>query len=290
MEDMRVSFIIPTYNSERTIEKCLKSIRRQKNVDVEIIVVDGYSRDKTVDIAEKYADRIIRARGTLGFARMLGAKYASGEILGIFDSDTYLPRENWLKKAVEWFHRDEKIGIVWPINIPPPKASFTAKAYFSVWLYKLLNTKKPVPGGNILVRAKAYREVEKQLNPRLHFGEDFDLTVKIIDKGYRVAVHWDPIIHDTMYNLKQYTRKQFWGSSLLRTDVPRRLVLQVITWEYEPKETNILLASLKHSLAFISAIPIGIRIHKDPKLLFTPVLMVIRVIVYGMKMISRIIG
>ncbi len=290
MTGEKVSFIIPTHNSGRTIEKCLKSIREQKGVDIEIIIVDGYSKDNTIEIAEKYADKIIRAKGTLGLARLIGARYASGEILGIFDSDIYLPHRNWLREAIKWFHEDEKIGIVWPINVPPPRASFTAKAYFSVWLYKLLNTKKPVPGGNILVRARAYREVEGMLNPKLHFGEDFDLTVKILDKGYRVAVHWDPIIHDTMYSLKQYTRKQFWGSSLLRTNASKKLILQVITWEYEPKENSILLASLKHSLAFIRAIPIGIRIHKDPKLLFTPLLMMIRVVVYGMKTISNIIG
>ncbi len=290
MEHTKVSFIIPTYNSERTIGKCLKSIRQQKDVDTEIIIVDGYSKDNTIEIAEKYADKIIRARGTLGFARLLGAKYASGEILGIFDSDVYLPHEDWLKKAIEWFHKDDKIGIVWPVNIPPPNASFTAKAYFSVWLYKLLKTKNPVPGGNILVRTKAYREVEKQLNPKLHFGEDFDLTVKIIDKGYKVALHWDPIIHDTMHSLKQYTRKQFWGSTILKSKVPKRLILQVITWEYEPQEDNILLASIRHSLAFVLSIPIGIRVYKDLRLIFTPLLMIIRVIVYGMNTIHRAIG
>lgn len=49
-----ISIIIATYNAEKTLEKCLNSIVCQKNDQVELLIIDGGSKDKTVDIVEKY--------------------------------------------------------------------------------------------------------------------------------------------------------------------------------------------------------------------------------------------
>ena len=51
---MRLSIIIPTYNSEKDLDKTLKSIVNQSFKDVEILIIDGESKDKTVEIAKKY--------------------------------------------------------------------------------------------------------------------------------------------------------------------------------------------------------------------------------------------
>src|SRR5438445_12743944 len=56
-----VSVIIPTKNSERTIRRCLESVRTQTYRNFEIVVVDNFSSDSTVRIAKKYADVILLA-------------------------------------------------------------------------------------------------------------------------------------------------------------------------------------------------------------------------------------
>lgn len=53
-EEPLVSIIVPTYNSERTLERCLKSIKNQTYKNIELIIVDGISQDKTVEIAKEY--------------------------------------------------------------------------------------------------------------------------------------------------------------------------------------------------------------------------------------------
>ena len=58
-----VSVVIPTYNSEKTLEKCLKSIMDQTFKNIEIIVVDRFSEDRTVEIAKRYGARIIQDYG-----------------------------------------------------------------------------------------------------------------------------------------------------------------------------------------------------------------------------------
>ncbi len=274
-----VSFIIPTYNSYRTIEKCLKSIREQEYPKIEIIVVDGGSIDGTLEIAKKYADKVVILKGPLGFARAYGAVISKGEILGIIDSDVYLPHKMWLRRAVATLLSHPRAAILWPINIPPEKASAVAKTYFALWEYRLRTSKTPIPGGNILIRRKAYVEVGG-INPHLHFGEDYDLTLKILKRGYSYIVYPDPIIHDTMYNLKQYTRKQFWGArSLIRA--PTEVVQTAMLWS-PSRIKNILPGGLEHILAFIKSVPLGMKKGYGISILFyAPLLMMIRLIVYG---------
>ncbi|MDR1764097.1 MAG: glycosyltransferase [Dysgonamonadaceae bacterium] len=54
------SIIIPTYNSEKTLKKCLESVINQKFDDFEVVIIDGVSSDKTLEIAENYSDSRIK--------------------------------------------------------------------------------------------------------------------------------------------------------------------------------------------------------------------------------------
>ena len=91
MKKPLVSIVIPTYNSEKTLPLCLKSIQKQTYKNIEVIIVDSYSEDKTVDIAAKYGvNKIIRTHGGLLWARYLGHLQAIGEIELLLDSDQIL--------------------------------------------------------------------------------------------------------------------------------------------------------------------------------------------------------
>jgi glycosyltransferase involved in cell wall biosynthesis len=85
-----ISAIVCAKNSELTIESCLKSI--EENQPMEIIVVDGNSADRTVEIAMKYADKVYSDGGKgLAYSRQLGAEKAEGEYIAYVDSDVILP-------------------------------------------------------------------------------------------------------------------------------------------------------------------------------------------------------
>ncbi len=90
-----VSFIIPAYNAEKTVEKAITSILNQDDSDVEfeIIVVDDGSTDKTAEVLSKYKGivrYIKKENGGLSSARNLGAKYARGDYYIFVDSDDYV--------------------------------------------------------------------------------------------------------------------------------------------------------------------------------------------------------
>ena len=56
---VKLSVVVPTYNEEKYIEKTLQALRKQTFTDFEIIVKDGGSKDQTVEIAEKFADKTV---------------------------------------------------------------------------------------------------------------------------------------------------------------------------------------------------------------------------------------
>ena len=98
MDMPQASFIVPTLNEEKYLQACLSSIVDQKTcVDYELIVADGGSTDKTVTIAERYADKVICLnRKGIWLGRNKGASRARGQLLLFIDADTSIPR-NYLE-------------------------------------------------------------------------------------------------------------------------------------------------------------------------------------------------
>lgn len=91
---MRFSVVIPAHNTERWIEKCLKSIREQTFKDYEIIVVCDACTDETEKIARQYADRVeVVDFHTDGLTRNKGLEKVRGEYVIFVDSDDWLLHE-----------------------------------------------------------------------------------------------------------------------------------------------------------------------------------------------------
>jgi glycosyltransferase involved in cell wall biosynthesis len=90
MGDPLVSVIIPTYNSRKTIDVCLGSIKHQSHRNIELIVVDACSTDGTLQISERYGARAFLLSEERSPARNFGAMQAQGEFLLFVDSDMEL--------------------------------------------------------------------------------------------------------------------------------------------------------------------------------------------------------
>jgi len=87
---MKVSFVVPTLNEEKNITKILDDLieeSKKKKLDCEIIVVDGHSIDRTVDLAKKYNVKIIYDDFGKGSALRKGMKSAKGNIIITIDAD-----------------------------------------------------------------------------------------------------------------------------------------------------------------------------------------------------------
>jgi glycosyltransferase involved in cell wall biosynthesis len=104
-----VSFIIPTLNAQGVLSDCLRSIRNQNYSPskIEILIIDGGSKDNTVEIAKSFGCQILaNPLKTAEAGKSVGVKNAKGKYLALVDSDNILPSQNWLIKMVEPLEKD----------------------------------------------------------------------------------------------------------------------------------------------------------------------------------------
>src|SRR6267143_764266 len=115
----RVSIILPTLNSERLSPLCLKSIvdQRYPREKMEIIVVDGGSKDDTVRICEEFkVDKILtNPYGTEEIGRPIAIREATGKIIALIDSDNILPDSDCMNSMLQPFS-DESFMSTEPIG------------------------------------------------------------------------------------------------------------------------------------------------------------------------------
>ncbi len=108
---MKISIITSVYNNKETIAEAIESVLSQTYDDIEYIVVDGASKDGTVDVIKKYADKITTfvSEPDKGIYDGLnkGVALATGDVVGFLHSDDLFQDENVVAKIAEAFKADD---------------------------------------------------------------------------------------------------------------------------------------------------------------------------------------
>lgn len=130
----KVSIVMPTLNSQRTIEASLLSIRDQEYPGaVELIISDGGSVDQTINIAKKYKAKIIKNDlKTAEAGKAVGTKNSTGEIVAFIDSDNILPDKDWLKKLIIPLIKSDDIIAAEPLYFTYRKTDHYLTRYFAM--------------------------------------------------------------------------------------------------------------------------------------------------------------
>jgi len=134
-----VSVLVPVYNTEKYLEKCLDSIIGQTINDMEIICVDDGSTDASAEILREYEKKdgrvriLTKANGGLPSARNAALDAVRGEYVGFVDSDDYIQPDMY-EKMVGWAKKNDSDIVICGANIYPqnPRAG--------QWLYDALST------------------------------------------------------------------------------------------------------------------------------------------------------
>ena len=186
---MKVSVIIPSYNSARHIEKCLASLENQDyEGKYEVILVDS-SVDNTRELAKKFKVKIVhlKEKSLPGKGRNEGVKKAKGEILAFIDSDCIAKRD-WLRKGVE-ANKDVVGGSVKNAN---PGFISTAD-HFLTFNEFMGNRKKKVtfmPTCNLFCKKEVF-DFANGFREDLAAGEDSLFGLKVREK---YQIYYDPSI------------------------------------------------------------------------------------------------
>lgn len=116
----KISVVIPTFNEEKYIGKLLASLSRQTipRTDYEIIIVDGGSKDGTLDICRKYVDKIvIQETPTVGGARNDGVRNAEADLIFTTDADCMVT-PNLLERIIHDFDVNPDVVMVYGVVTP----------------------------------------------------------------------------------------------------------------------------------------------------------------------------
>ena len=141
---MKISLITITYNSAKTLEDTLKSVVEQTYSDVEYIIVDGASKDKTVSIIEEY-EPLFKGRikwisepdKGLYDAMSKGIQMATGDVVGILNSDDFFTSRDVLQKVAEAFEQDSQLDAVYgDVHFVHPNNLNKCVRYYSSKVFK----------------------------------------------------------------------------------------------------------------------------------------------------------
>lgn len=183
---MKISIIIPSYNLEQYIKRTIDSVLDQDYENKELIVIDGGSKDQTVEILKSYGDKIFwisEKDNGQSDAINKGFKIATGDIVAWINADDYYEPNIFQKVADEFLNNLESTSIVYgncnsnsldktKVNIPPNDV--TAK--------KLINF------GNLLYQPSTFYNLETvrkvgYLDENLEYWMEYDLYIKLLKEN-----------------------------------------------------------------------------------------------------------
>lgn len=184
----KITVIVPMYNTEKHIKKCLKSIKNQTYKNIEVFVIDDGSTDNSGKLAKKFCEKynnfnyIYKENGGVSSARNLGLSLASGEYISFLDSDDTI-NKRFLEELINNIKEYDSFAMV-------------------NRMYKIINLKKhkyPIKKESIgLLKSPScclklfQKKYIDELNLKFEnssIGEDLEFTAKLLinNKNYTVV-------------------------------------------------------------------------------------------------------
>lgn len=189
-----ISVIIPTYNDNHVLSKCLAAIQASDAMPLEVIVVDDASKDPAADVVARFGYKCIRLEQNSGqaTARNEGARVAAGDILFFVDSDVAV-RSDTLRKVAEAYKR-ENVSVYQGISSATPlNEGFGPKLMASKLYYMLKDCREAsyVHSHLFSIKKSVFEEIggfDPSFRPP-GCGEEFELGHRLRGK---YIIHTDP--------------------------------------------------------------------------------------------------
>tara|TARA_Y100000389_G_C17381724_1_gene474737 strand:- start:343 stop:1095 length:753 start_codon:yes stop_codon:yes gene_type:complete len=188
----KISIIIPTLNSSLTISKTIKSVLQQTYKNIEVIILDSFSKDDTLIKIKKFKSQKVKifsisSKKKLSHIRYVGIKKSSGSYVCFLDSDDFWHKDKLLeqltlmKKNKLLFSSTNFILIK---NKKKKSFSFKEKINFNDLLYS-----RPIANSSVMIEKNLIKKISKKYRMTL-YAEDYLWWLKIAEKN-------------TIYNLQK---------------------------------------------------------------------------------------
>lgn len=193
---MKVSIITIAWNSAETIEDTIKSVLSQCYEDVEYIIVDGASKDATISIIDRYSDNIahVISEPDQGIydAMNKGISLASGDVIGILNSDDFYADEKVISEVVQHFKRSGADGLYADLTYVDRNNTSKVVRYWRAGEYQdgaFLKGWMP-PHPTFFVKRSCY-EKWGSYSVELRSAADYELMLRFIHK-YHISLVYLP--------------------------------------------------------------------------------------------------
>ena len=190
---MKFSIITATYNSAKTLQVCMESVLNQTYKDIEYIIVDGHSTDRTIELIESYktkdANIIVSSEKDQGIYDALnkGIAKASGEIIGFVHSDDFLASNDIIEKIAQIFKGEDADGVYGNLhyvrfdNVDSVVRNWNSQNFDS----KLLNRGWMPAHPTLFLKKKVY-ETNGSFNLDYRIAADYDFILRVFKtKNYK---------------------------------------------------------------------------------------------------------
>jgi poly-beta-1,6 N-acetyl-D-glucosamine synthase len=185
----RVTVIIPAYNEEKVVERTIQGVIETRYPDKEIILVDDGSKDKTLEIMDKYKKQITilhKENGGKASAINLGLAYATGEIIVVIDADTIIGRDSLIHLAKGFSLSNDIAAVAGNIKVRNRKnwltwcqaTEYVAGIQIVRRAFDVFGAISVVPGALGAFKKSVLEEIGTYHKDTL--VEDFDVTLKIL--------------------------------------------------------------------------------------------------------------
>lgn len=236
---MKISVIIPNYNSGKYLEKCLDSIFRQSYRNFEVIVVDGYSIDNSIEILKRYEKQhrnlhllFTRTQGESSHINV-GMEKADGDIVAyLCADDTYEPTclemvvQYFINSKTQWVYGKSKI-----INGDDKEVRHLvtmAKEFFQKrYSYTALQCVDFIVQLTVFMRREFYQQIG-EYNIKLKYGMDYDYCLRAGKKDTPVFI--DSYLANWRAHSESTSEKEHQAEALQALRIQRRYS----RWQFRP--------------------------------------------------------
>jgi len=253
---MKISLILPLYNSEKFIDECLEAIKNQTFKDFELIIIDDFSTDKTREILDKKGYKYYKHEKNMGFTKTVneGLKLAKGEYIVLADHDLILEKD-YLAKLLKvnkdivssrlyYYKQKDKIrALNIKINLFTGKTTVIGKDQIDKGQLDNLGKLESMGAACLLVKKTVYDKIGLFDEGFLHFYVDTDFCYRAKEAGYEIfssqAKSWhkkeehevfskkllEKYYHDKKLFLKKHS--PYYPISLIPTSVKKFIQLNI---------------------------------------------------------------
>jgi len=189
---MKVSIITSVYNNKETIEDAINSVLSQSYKNIEYIVVDGGSRDGTLDVIEKYKDKICTfiSEPDKGIYDGLnkGVALATGDVVAFLHSDDIYASNDIIKEIVAEFISSGADGVYGDLVYTPKEDTSKVLRYWKSKKFNISLLKQGwMPAHPTLFLKKSVYDAHGKFDLSFKIAGDYDFMLRVLSAGIKVS-------------------------------------------------------------------------------------------------------